>query len=92
MYISREDVNRWAAKAPEPEVCHVSCIICAIYSLLRGQVPDELDGDCRERWKNMKTENTARAWGVFDETGIFAAFCRHGFTLSLADMVRSGEQ
>lgn len=40
----------------------------------------------------MKTENTNRLWGVFDETGIFAAFCRHGFTLTLTDMVRSGEQ
>jgi hypothetical protein len=30
-------------------------------------------------------------WGIFDETGIFLALCRHGFVLVLADMVRSGE-
>jgi hypothetical protein len=47
---------------------------------------------CAERWKNMKEELTNKMWGVFDETGVFMAFCRHGFTLILMDMVRSGEQ
>jgi len=39
----------------------------------------------------MSTDITKRMWGVFDETGIFLALCRHGFTLVIADMVRSGE-
>jgi hypothetical protein len=39
----------------------------------------------------MINEFTARMWGIFDETGIFLALCRHGFVLVLADMVRSGE-
>jgi hypothetical protein len=30
-------------------------------------------------------------WGIFDETGIFLALCRHGFSLVIADMVWSGE-
>ena len=30
-------------------------------------------------------------WGIFDETGIFMAFCRHGFMLVITGMVRSGE-
>lgn len=30
-------------------------------------------------------------WGVFDETGIFASACPHGFVLWLVDMVQSGE-
>jgi hypothetical protein len=40
----------------------------------------------------MNTELTKRAWGIFDETGIFLSLCRHGFVLAIADMVRSGEQ
>ncbi|KAJ3562351.1 hypothetical protein NP233_g9627 [Leucocoprinus birnbaumii] len=34
---------------------------------------------------------TACMWGVFDETGIFLALCRHGFGLVVADMAQSGE-
>jgi hypothetical protein len=40
----------------------------------------------------MKEEITNRMWGIFDETGVFTAFCHHGFALIIADMVRSGEQ
>jgi hypothetical protein len=40
----------------------------------------------------MKDEITSRMWGIFNETGVFTAFCRHGFVLVIADMVRSGEQ
>ena len=36
-------------------------------------------------------ETTACMWGIFDETGVFACVCRHGFVLCVADMVRSGE-
>ncbi|EIW75720.1 hypothetical protein CONPUDRAFT_26328, partial [Coniophora puteana RWD-64-598 SS2] len=32
-----------------------------------------------------------KSWGIFDETGIFACACRHGFIVWIADMVRSGE-
>lgn len=39
----------------------------------------------------MSTDVTKHMWGVFDETGIFLALCRHGFTLVIVDMVRSGE-
>lgn len=39
----------------------------------------------------MDDEKTKRAWGVYDETGIFTAVCRHGFSLLIADMVQSGE-
>jgi hypothetical protein len=57
-------------------------------NLLKGF--DEEDG-CTERWQNMKEEVTARAWGMYDETGIFPALCRHGFVLIVMDMVKSGE-
>jgi hypothetical protein len=40
----------------------------------------------------MQEELTNRMWGLFDETGVFMAFCRHGFALIITDMVRSGEQ
>lgn len=39
----------------------------------------------------MSSELTARMWGIFDETGIFLALCRHGFVLVVADMIQSGE-
>lgn len=34
---------------------------------------------------------TTRMWGIFDETGVFLALCRHGFVLVIVDMVQSGE-
>jgi hypothetical protein len=39
----------------------------------------------------MMEDITSKMWGVFDETGIFVALCRHGFVLLIVDMVRSGE-
>jgi hypothetical protein len=39
----------------------------------------------------MVNEATAKMWGIFDETGIFLALCRHGFMMLVVDMVRSGE-
>ena len=39
----------------------------------------------------MMTEISSKMWGIFDETGIFLSLCRHGFTMLVVDMVRSGE-
>ena len=39
----------------------------------------------------MKDDITKKMWGIFDETGIFLALCRHGFSLVIANMVMSGE-
>ena len=39
----------------------------------------------------MKSGLTSKMWGVFEETSLFLALCRHGFVLMMADMVRSGE-
>ncbi|KAI5992434.1 hypothetical protein EDD15DRAFT_2168308, partial [Pisolithus albus] len=50
------------------------------------------DNPCAGRWKNMKEDVTSRMWGIFDEAGIFMAVCQHGFSLVVADIVRSGEQ
>ncbi|KAJ6470175.1 hypothetical protein DFH09DRAFT_1110926 [Mycena vulgaris] len=50
------------------------------------------DGNpCADRWKNMINDVTSKMWGIFDETGVFLALCRHGFVLVLTDMIRSGE-
>lgn len=39
----------------------------------------------------MTEELTSKMWGIFDETGVFLALCRHGFVLLVADMIKSGE-
>jgi hypothetical protein len=39
----------------------------------------------------MKEDVTTKAWGMYDETGVFLSLCRHGFVLLIADMVQSGE-
>lgn len=59
-------------------------------SFQRSDNPEE-DAECQERWKNMSEELTAKMWGIFDETGVFLALCRHGFVLLVADMIKSGE-
>ncbi|KAF8184332.1 hypothetical protein K438DRAFT_1907876 [Mycena galopus ATCC 62051] len=46
---------------------------------------------CEECWKNLSEELTSKMWGIFGETGIFLALCRHSFVLLVANMVRSGE-
>ena len=76
VYLTREQVDEWSKEV-----------------LAELNVPNDDDDNnpCAERWRNMKTELTARMWGLFEETGLFLALCRHGFVLLLADMVRSGE-
>jgi hypothetical protein len=79
LYLTNEQVDEWSAE------------------MLKAAFPayvEEDDADqnpCAERWRNMRTELTAKMWGIFDETGLFLALCRHGFVLLLADMIRSGE-
>ncbi|KAI6018897.1 hypothetical protein BKA83DRAFT_4464818 [Pisolithus microcarpus] len=75
-YLSREYVNKFA--------------------VTRNTDPfsdEDLDTNpCAGRWKNMDDAKTRKAWGVYDETGIFIAVCRHGTCLLIADMVQSGER
>lgn len=78
VYLTNEQVERWSKETLTQ--------MCPDYN------KDETDDNpCAERWRNMRTELTAKMWGVFHETGLFLALCRHGFVLMLADMVRSGE-
>ncbi|KAJ6448607.1 hypothetical protein DFH09DRAFT_965996, partial [Mycena vulgaris] len=75
-YISREKVDKWAKT-------------CLADVLIRDILQAE-DNPCADRWKNMINNVTSKMWGIFDETGIFLALCRHGFVLVIADMIRSG--
>ncbi|KAJ6456531.1 hypothetical protein C8R45DRAFT_943716 [Mycena sanguinolenta] len=50
-----------------------------------------------DRWAKSRLGETLpmqaadKMWGIFDETGIFLALCRHGFVLVIADMIKSGK-
>ncbi|KAJ7233282.1 hypothetical protein B0H12DRAFT_1028580, partial [Mycena haematopus] len=80
-YLTREEVDAWSKEGLEE----------LMKEFVPGsELPDEGDG-CTERWQNMREDVTARVYGMYDETGIFPALCRHGFLLLIVDMVKSGE-
>jgi hypothetical protein len=81
-YLPRAEVDKWAKEGLEDLMME--------FEPGPENEEDEDDG-CTDRWQNMKEDVTARAWGMYDETGIFPALCRHGFVLIVADMVKSGE-
>lgn len=78
LYLTNELVDQWSKET-----------LVVLYPAYNKE--DTNDNPCAERWRNMKTALTAKMWGVFYETGLFLALCRHGFVLLLADMVCSGE-
>ena len=78
LYLTNEQVNQWSNEV--------------LKDTFPTYVEDDTDQNpCSECWRNMRTELTAKMWGIFEETGLFLALCRHGFVLLLADMIRSGE-
>ncbi|SJL09440.1 uncharacterized protein ARMOST_12818 [Armillaria ostoyae] len=76
-FIPRDKVEQWSKEA--------------IGELLVHSRDGSDESPCSERWQNMVNDMSAKAWGIFDETGIFVCLCRHGFVLLVTDMVRSGE-
>ncbi|KAJ7733717.1 hypothetical protein B0H14DRAFT_2408921 [Mycena olivaceomarginata] len=78
--MTREDVDKWSKEV----------LAMLVQRPVRSKDKAE-DTESQERWKNMSEELTAKMWGIFDETGVFLALCRHGFVLLVTDMVRSGE-
>lgn len=46
---------------------------------------------CSKRWSNLADDSKKTMWGIFVETGIFVAACRHGVIVAACDMLRSGE-
>ncbi|KAJ7734258.1 hypothetical protein B0H16DRAFT_1664996 [Mycena metata] len=80
-YIPAAEVDRFAKGGGE--------------ELLKGFLPDpkwaEGTDGCGDGWHNMKEHITQKVRGVYAETGIFGAFCRHSICLLICDMIRSGE-
>lgn len=52
---------------------------------------DGHEDPCTQRWKAANTVDNKRSWDLFNETGVFASACRHGFVLWIMDMIKSGE-
>lgn len=46
---------------------------------------------CVDRWRNAAPESRKKMFAIFKQSGIFVTVCRHGFLLTICDMVRSGE-
>jgi hypothetical protein len=78
-FLPRERVDRWENEAKQ--------------ELLQPHIGPDVaeENPCAPRWYNMVHDKESKMWGIFDETGIFVALCRHGFILIAADMVKSGE-
>ncbi|KAK0437474.1 hypothetical protein EV421DRAFT_1907214 [Armillaria borealis] len=76
-FIPRDKVEQWSKEAIDESLVH------------SRDGSDESPHS--ERWQNMVNDMSAKAWGIFDETGIFVCLCRHGFVLLITDMVCSGE-
>ncbi|KAH7904203.1 hypothetical protein BJ138DRAFT_1239965, partial [Hygrophoropsis aurantiaca] len=53
--------------------------------------PEDVMSGCTKNFKAAASDSKKKAWGIFEETGIFACACRHGIILWIADMIRSGE-
>jgi hypothetical protein len=94
-FLSREKVDVWAKVvlegmlAGEDDVSELHHLYATVFLIILQE--GEEYNPCADRWKNMTNDITAKMWGIFDETGIFLALCRHGFVLIIADMIRSGE-
>jgi hypothetical protein len=89
----REQVEKWAKDrvADRLPMQAAGKVRALSRPMLPSNAVQEEDNLCADRWKNMINDVTSKMWGIFDETGIFLALCRHGFVLVIADMIRSGE-
>ncbi|KIJ30273.1 hypothetical protein M422DRAFT_81424, partial [Sphaerobolus stellatus SS14] len=82
--VNSEDVDKFKDEVKRPSL------------IIMDSGADPVDGcdeptPCIDRWKNLSDEALKKMWGVFLETGVFTALCRHGTLLLLCDMIRSGE-
>jgi hypothetical protein len=83
-FLSREDVDKWD-EACWPDIPQWT-------PEGKGREWTSASTNCDEKWFNANDANTGKSWAKFDENGIFLLICRHGFVLSLCDMVKSGER
>lgn len=83
--IPRNEVDRFAKEDRPKETQSALTPEEEAVVLLKGGI------SCGERWSVANEQKQGKANAMFDETGIFAAACRHGFILWYTDMVQSGE-
>ena len=86
LYLSQSYVDRFKRQTEVNQAIYVFSYLLSSY----WQVVDG-GNSCASCWKNMDNQKTSKAWGIYDETILFLAACRHGFTLVLVDMVQSGK-
>lgn len=103
-YIPREFVNEYTSdvqtRKPPPVNSH-SHENNTLFDEPEGPTTTEGDptdgepggqlSDCARNWKAAASDENKKMWSVFDESGLFASACRHGFILWIVDMVKSGE-
>lgn len=94
-FLDNAYVNSFADELRHPVESHVKQELEEEVDEAEGYIAEAGDPqleNCASNWKAAVSMEKKRMWGVFDETGIFASACPHGFILWLADMVQSGEQ
>lgn len=98
-YLARELVEQFAGEVKSRQAqIHVEVPIADPEE--QDDVDEHPEGDptdgapssaCASNWIAAVSDDKKRMWAIFEETGIFASCCRHGFILWLVDMIRSGE-
>lgn len=83
-YIPAEEVDRFSKE-------RLAEMTAVMRDFLVDPQHEDNDKGCGEGWQNMKENVIRMARGIYAETGIFAAFCRHSACLLICDMIRSGE-
>lgn len=62
-----------------------------LHDPVKSALAKKLLEQCVKNWKAAAGEEKKQMWRMFDESGLFASACRHGFILWIVDMIRSGE-
>ena len=85
-------INGWATDPESEEDVEGDPTDGAAANDVTGSARQKAIEACVRNWKAAASDAQKKSmWEIFDETGIFAAACRHGFILIVVDMVRSGE-
>ena len=90
-YLSRDFVDQQVGHSSNTATAEVRKLYLYYLNSDLLNTQDAEMNPCAGRWKNMDDQKTKKTWGVYDETGIVLAVCRHGFLLQMVDMVQSGE-
>ncbi len=99
-YVPREQVERFAGDVKLRQAQHHVEVPTAEsddqddddIKISEGDLTDGAPSSaCASNWKAAASDDKKRMWAIFEETGIFASGCRHGFILWLIGMICSGE-